>query len=172
MLQDAAGTEDKRLEGTDEHPRESRGCPGGTCKHKSVSIQGLTCGKQQQSIFLVLQLQVPVPVSRATSKCLFPPSEGWGLGAELKDGVPKSQEASTTRAQQPVTPHSQMGGGQGLGFKGHLPIWSDSITIHLSMPYLLGSWPQKGSGGRPSDSGVFRCAGVTQPLLTSLLPPF
>jgi hypothetical protein len=56
---------------------------------KSVSRQGLTCGKQQPSVFLVLQLQVPVRVSRATSKCLFPPREGWGLGVELKDGVPK-----------------------------------------------------------------------------------
>lgn len=63
-------------------------------------------------------------------------------------GFPGSQEALATRAQQPVTPHSQMGGGQGLGSKGHLPIQGDSITIHLSMSYLLGSWPQRGSGGQ------------------------
>lgn len=66
-------------------------------------------------------------------------------------GFSRSPEALATGAQQPVTPHSQMGGGQGLSSKGHLPIWGDSITIHPSMLYLLGSWPQRGSGGRPSE---------------------
>lgn len=54
-----------------------------------VSIWPRTHLQRAAALFLVLQLQVPVPGSRATSKCLFPPREGWGLGAEFKDGVPK-----------------------------------------------------------------------------------
>lgn len=82
------------------------GAPRRTCRYRSASRGGLTCSKQQQSISVVLQLQVPVP-EESYQQVPFPFQRGvglWGGAQRWGSQDPKRPQQLEHSSQSPLIP--------------------------------------------------------------------